>query len=94
MEKKIPVNRFFKLFKCFMCLLLLAFMTMSPIYAGAGPEGDDIDVLVEKMKVHFQTELNNAETDEKLQELEERLRNGMSTQESCILCHVDKRPKP
>ena len=90
MEKQILANRFLRPFKSFVFFLLLAFLTMSPVYAGSDSEGDNTEV-TDQIRMHMETAgLQDAEIDEKLTQLEDKLSTDMSFKDSCTHCHTDK----
>lgn len=89
MEKETSFSRFFNPLKSFMFFLGLAFLTMTPLYADSGSEGDTVDV-TDKIRMHMETVgLSDREIDQKLTQLKNKLSTGMSLKNSCIHCHAD-----
>lgn len=94
MAKEILVHLFFKRFKCFLSFLLIVFLTMSPFYASSDSEGDNAEV-THQITMHMETAgLQDAEIQEKLTQLNDKLSAGMSIEDSCIHCHRKQAGKP
>jgi hypothetical protein len=98
MTKKISANYLLMLSTFLSSLLLFISLTIGPVYADSGSNPDEMDqigVEIEIIRTHMQKDGNmHPEMDNKLKQLEEKLSAGVSFNECCQYCHVDKVCKP
>lgn len=81
---------FSKLFILLFSLLLLIFLTTDPVYADQGREVDRINMIrrhVEKIRYKYPW------VDEKVRQIEEKERTGVSLKDCCYDCHKKEKIK-
>lgn len=80
-------------------LLLLISLTVTPLYAIAGTNGDNIDTAISMIRTHMEKVKQGnpaiSGIDERARQTEERLRAGtISLKEACSNCHIRGDSKP